>query len=243
MINESYNNCVDALIDEFGHDLVTSNEKTYNLTKEDLKRIYDVLNFTLFDNELKSIRLEYWPENLIVDKLNENAKKSGIFDKKTNEMPGAGVFSAVCKDVLDKDSNIIDIKIYDEIIMVNKAYMKNCIFIFAVAVLCHEMIHYYDRFTKEFHDKQLKASQTQVDFDSHKDQIFQEMMKEANEKGIHVVESLEGIPFKLANLNARYVLKNVIGEDEDCTTFVNANEHRYTMRAKGSHSFVFAEFD
>ena len=68
-------------------------------------------------------------------------------------------------------------------------------------------------------------------------------MKEANEKGIHVVESLEGIPFKLANLNARYVLKNVIGEDEDCTTFVNANEHRYTMRAKGSHSFVFAEFD
>lgn len=158
-------------------------------------------------------------------------------------MPGAGVFSAVCKDVLDKDDNVVDIKIQDEIIMLNKTYMSNCIFIFAVAVLCHEMIHYYDRFTKEFHDKQLKASQIQEDFDSHKDQVFQEMMKEANEKGIHVVKSLNNIPFKLANLNARYVLKNVIGEDEDCTTFVNANEHRYTMRAKGSHKFMFAEFD
>ena len=111
------------MIDEFGHDLVTSNEKTYNLTKEDLKRIYDVLNFTLFDNELKSIRLECWPENLIVDKLNENAKKSGILDKKTHEMPGAGVFSAVCKDVLDKDCNVIDIRIHDEIIMLNKIIM------------------------------------------------------------------------------------------------------------------------
>lgn len=96
---------------------------------------------------------------------------------------------------------------------------------------------------KEFHDKQLKASQIQEDFDSHEDQAFREMMKEANAECMHVVRSLEGIPFKLANANARYVLKNVIGEDEDCTTFVNANECRYTMRAKGSHSFVFAEFD
>ena len=73
LMTESYNNCVDALINEFGHDLVVSNEKTYNLSKEDLARMYDVLNFTLFDNSLKSIRLEYWPEDLIVDKLNENA--------------------------------------------------------------------------------------------------------------------------------------------------------------------------
>jgi hypothetical protein len=46
-----------------------------------------------------------------------------------------------------------------------------------------------------------------------------------------------------SNSNMRYVLKTVIGEDEDSNTFVNANEHRYTMRAKGSHMFTFAEFD
>ena len=28
LMTESYNNCVDALINEFGHDLVVSNEKT-----------------------------------------------------------------------------------------------------------------------------------------------------------------------------------------------------------------------
>ena len=49
--------------------------------------------------------------------------------------------------------------------------------------------------------------------------------------------------FKTANGNARYVLENVICEDEDSGTFVNANEHRYTIRAKGSHMFMFAEFD
>lgn len=243
LMTESYNNCVDALINEFGNDLVTSNDRTYNLSKEDLKRMYDVLNFTLFDNDLGFIRLEHWPEKLIVEKLNENNEKSGILDKKIHRLPAAGVFTGVCKDVIGKDGDIVDIDIYEEIIMLNKDYMSDCIFIFAVAALCHEMIHFYDRFTKEFHDKQLKASQTKEDFDSHKDQIFQEMMKEANRKGIHVVESLEGIPFKLANSNARYVLKNVIGEDEDCSTFVNANDFRYTMRADGSHSFVFAEFD
>ena len=68
--------------------------------------------------------------------------------------------------IVDKDGNVVDIKIQDEIIMLNKTYMSNCIFIFAVAVLCHEMIHYYDRFTKEFHNKQLKAFQLSYEFAS-----------------------------------------------------------------------------
>lgn len=242
-MDESCSKCVDALINEFGHDCVVSREYSYNLTKEDLKRIYDVLNFTLFKNDLGLIRLEYWPEGFVVDKLNENALKSGVFGKKISAAPCYGVFSAVCKDVLDKDGNIVDIKINDEIIMLNKTYLKDCIFIFAVASICHEMIHYCDRFTKEFHDKQLKASQTDEDFDSHQDELFQQMMKEANAQGINVVETLKGVPFKTANGNARYVLENVIGEDEDSGTFVNANEHRYTIRAKGSHMFMFAEFD
>lgn len=243
LMDESCSKCVDALINEFGHDRVVSREYSYNLTKEDLKRIYDVLNFTLFRNDLGPIRLEYWPEGFVVDKLNENALKSGDLDTRFDSAVCYGTFSAVCKDVLDKDGNIVDIKISDEIIMLNKTYLKDCIFIFAVASICHEMIHYCDRFTKEFHDKQLKASQTGEDFNSHQDELFQQMMEEANAQGVNVVETLKGVPFAKANENARYTLKSVIGEDEDRQAFVNANEYRCTIRAKGSHMFMFAEFD
>lgn len=243
LMDESCSKCVDALINEFGHDRVVSREYDYNLTKEDLKRIYDVLNFTLFRNDLGPVRLEYWPEGFVVDKLNENSVKSGDLETKFDSAPCYGAFSAVCKDVLDKDGNIVDIVISDDIIMLNKTYLKDCIFIFAVASICHEMIHYCDRFTTEFHDKQLAASQTKGDFDSHKDELFQQMMKEANAQGINVTETLNDVPFKTANGNARYTLKSVIGEDEDTQTFINANEHRCTLRAKGSHKFMFVEFD
>jgi hypothetical protein len=243
LMTESYNKCIDALINEFGHDIVTSRNFNYNLTKDDLKRIYDILNFTLFNNKLGLIRLEYWPEGFIIDKLNENAIKSGVFDQKISSIPCYGVFSAVCKDIVDKNGNITDININEEIIILNKTYLKDCIFIFAVASICHEMIHYYDRFSKEFHDKQLNASQTNDDFDSHKDVIFQQMMKEANEHGINVTDTLKNVQFKTANENARYVLERVIGENDDSQTHINANDNRYTMRAKGSRKFVFAEFD
>lgn len=71
----------------------------------------------------------------------------------------------------------------------------------------------------------------------------EQMMKDANAQGVNVVETLKGVPFAKANENARYTLKSVIGEDEDRQAFVNANEYRCTIRAKGSHMFMFAEFD
>jgi hypothetical protein len=242
-MSESHEKCIDALISEFGHDLVTSREYNYNLTKDDLTKIYSILNYTLFNNELGQIRLEYWPEGFIVDKLNEHALKSGVIDKKSHAAKCYGVFSAICKDVVDNRNDIVALDIRDEIIMMNKTYLNNCIFIFAVASICHEMIHFYNRFSTEFYEKQLNASKTNNDFDCHKDEVFQDMMREANAHGINVVESLANTPYKIANNDARLALKSVIGEDEDCTTHVNANDHRVTLRAKGSHMFTFIEFD
>lgn len=69
------------------------------------------------------------------------------------------------------------------------------------------------------------------------------MMKDANAQGVNVVETLNGVQFKTANGNVRYTLKSVIGEDEDMQTFINANEYRCTLRAKGSHKFMLVEFD
>ena len=82
LMSESCEKCTDALMSEFGYGIVTSSEFTYNLTKDDLERMYDVLNFTLFNNELGHIRLEYWPEKMIISKLNEHAEKVAYLTKK-----------------------------------------------------------------------------------------------------------------------------------------------------------------
>lgn len=243
LMTESHKKCVDALVSEFGRKLVYSKKYDYNLTKTDLKKIYNILNYTLFSNALGQIQLEYWPERLVVNKLNENALKSGVIGKQKKRAPCYGAYSAVCRDVLDKRGKIVDISISDDVIMLNKTYLKDCIFIFAVASICHEMIHFYDRFTDEFHNNQLKASQTGIGFDSHKDILFQHMMEQANKNGINVVETLANTPFELANSSARYALKNVLGEEDGSDTHVNAGYGRITIRAKGSHSFVFMELD
>ena len=43
-MNESYNIVIDALINDFGYDLVTSKEFNYTLTQKDLKKIFNILN-------------------------------------------------------------------------------------------------------------------------------------------------------------------------------------------------------
>ena len=52
-MNESiYNNVIDALISEFGKDIVLSREFNYNLTQSDLKKIFNILNLYLFENKI-----------------------------------------------------------------------------------------------------------------------------------------------------------------------------------------------
>jgi hypothetical protein len=54
MMDESvYNAVIDALIDEFGKDIVLSKAFNYTLTQEDLKKIFSILNRHLFGNQLK----------------------------------------------------------------------------------------------------------------------------------------------------------------------------------------------
>ena len=50
-----YNNVIDALIAEFGKDVVLSKEFNYTLTQQDLKKIFSILNKYLFDNKIKFI--------------------------------------------------------------------------------------------------------------------------------------------------------------------------------------------
>lgn len=146
-MNESYNAVIDALVNEFGHDLVFSRLSTYKLTDEDLHKIFNILNMHLFENKLNHVRVEYWPESRVVKTLNDYAMRSDAFEKQLDNAPCYGVHTAVCKDIKNSNGDIIDVKIYDDIIMMNSDYLQECVFIFAVASICHEMAHAYDRLT------------------------------------------------------------------------------------------------
>ena len=95
---------------------------------------------------------------MVVDKLQQNHIESEDYGEMVGSAPCYGVFSGVAKDIKDAKGEIVDVDVSKEIIMINKTYLKDCVFMFAVASICHEMIHYADRYTDEFHDKMVRSS-------------------------------------------------------------------------------------
>ena len=241
-LDENVNKTIDMLVDAFGEMRVFSHNYDYILTSEDLEKIYKLLNYSLFNNILGTIQLEYWPEAFIISKMNENSLKSGVFNSQVSSAQCYGAFSAVAKDIVGIDNNVMDIDIVEPIIMINKTYLKKCIFIFAVASICHEMIHYYDSFSKEFHLKYIEWKKHNTQFDQHKDKVFQEMLRIANEQGIDVEESLTGYPYAMANMKARCKLRNILDEDDEDVQIL-ATHDMLLMSAKGSNKSVFTVFD
>lgn len=80
----------------------------YVLTKADLKKMFIALNDTLFGKKLKLIRIEYWDEDCIVDKLNEYDIESGS-DATHTGADFYGVFAAVNKTVNRPDGTTINV--------------------------------------------------------------------------------------------------------------------------------------
>lgn len=171
IINESCSRVVDELEAEFGHDCVFSKLFEYVLTDKDIIRMFNILNRCIFDSKLKFTEMFYWPERLIVDRLNANNAESG-FDRAYSEVDIYGVFSGIAKCEKNNIGKVIDVKIVKPIVMINKDRLKNCIFIFAVSCVCHEMIHYYDSHTNEYVEKSIHSINSGSSFDSHEDIAF-----------------------------------------------------------------------
>lgn len=239
------NAVIDGLIAEFGEDQVKSASLSYRLNEKDMKTIFDVLNKTLFGGKLPPVRLRYVPEQLVVNQLNDNLLMSDIFDGRYDSANCYGVHTAICTDLKDRNGVIKDVVIDDDVILINSTNLRKCIFIFAVAAICHEMIHYYDRFSKEYHDLVLFASKTKTELeDTHDDLAFKQKMEEANQYGVQVVKCYnDSDNFVDINLKARYHLKSVIGESIDENNIVSKNSHSVIIRSNGSSKFFIAEFD
>ena len=213
-----YNNVIDALVDEFGKDVVLSKEFNYTLTQQDLKKIFNILNKHLFGNKIKFLPVVFWPVSKLVDKLNYHAKMSGDENEEIKNIKCIGVHSTICVPIVNDKNELVDIKFRDDYLIINSSKVKNVIFIFAVAAICHEMIHTYDyQYSNEAHDLALeweKNHKQRPDF--HNTKIFKNKMKEANDNGINVVPQLSSDESHVVdNIKARFVLKNTINEDEN----------------------------
>lgn len=241
-----YNNVIDALVDEFGKDVVLSKEFNYTLTQQDLKKIFSILNKYLFNNEIKFLPVVLWPMSKLVDKLNYHAKMSGPENKDIKSIECLGVHSAICTEVYDSNHEIIDVKIRDHYLIINSSEVNNSIFIFAVAVICHEMIHAYDHQTStEIHDMVLEWERFhEVEPAVHETEVFKRKMKEANDNGVNVVASLStDNTHKVDNIQARYVLENVIGEAENPDVEVIEGKQNLYFRNKKTGYGYFIHFD
>lgn len=83
-----------------------------------------------------------------------------------------------------------DLKLHDDIILLNSDYIDNRSISFLISCLCHEMIHYYDRLFGEFCDFTKFTIITKIKKDKHNTMTFETMKEKANNMGINVIQQI-----------------------------------------------------
>lgn len=80
--------------------------------------------------------------------------------------------------------------------------------------------------------------------DFHETTIFKNKMNEANKNGINVVKELsDDNSHMVDNIQARYVLQNVIGESENPNIKVLSSDHNLFIHNKKTGYGFFVHFD
>ena len=152
-MNESKSLILDALCQKFSKDFVKSPERNIILTPEICYEILDALNPVLFDGILDHIPIKCMSFDAIIKDCKQNDKLHGIHNYEYNVYESLGLFTTYIET---KDPTIKNIKFDDKliskdsIIYINYDKVHNTSFIFAVATLCHELIHYYDSLVGEY---------------------------------------------------------------------------------------------
>lgn len=82
------------------------------------------------------------------------------------------------------------LQLHDDVIILNTDYVQNKSLIFAIASLCHEMIHYYDRLFGEYCTYSKCAIITKSKINMHNTPTFENMKDEANNIGINVIQEI-----------------------------------------------------
>lgn len=169
LMNEAQSAILNALEKEFGKTIYDNN--LFIPTNNVMNKVFDILNATLFSNQLPKI-----------DVMCLSAEKiQNIFDK-NNHKRNANELHAVYFPLPDFTKiNFARKNQFPKIhyLMINTTTDYNMNFAFAVNSLCHEMIHYLDTIKGDlllkwkiaYDNKRLK------DFDEHKTRYIYEKRK------------------------------------------------------------------
>ena len=239
------NAVVDGLIAEFGYDLVTNTRSTYRLNDEDLEKIFLILNRHLFENKLKKPFLRYLPEQNVVNRINDNIIASEVFENDVEKAKCYGVFLSAALDDVNSSGKTIGVHFADDQIIINSTYLTKCVFIFAVASICHEMIHYYRRTLPGFDDQYFKESVGELEPEEpHDNEVFEQKMDEAKKYGINVIKGQgHNETYFDMNFGARNRLASVIGEKDNNNTIIVEKGGKCILRTKGSRKSCLIYFD
>jgi len=174
-----------ALSDEFEKSKLFSKTYKANFHEDFFKRCYRILNEHFFSSKLDEIPVYYRSDVEIRDFL---------IKRKSNQIKIPHHFLGTYSVILENDrktlrwTDVLDL--HDDVILLNKDHIESKSLIFAIACLCHEMIHYYDRLLGEYCDFAKYSIITGIDKNIHNTFTFEDMKDKANNIGIDVIQEI-----------------------------------------------------
>lgn len=190
-LDESKSPLLDAFAEEFGADVVFSNQP-FEMNDAIANRMFKILNDTLFDSKIPIVPVKYMSYDDICryDCQFYNKYKEPKDDEYVN--PPITIYGMHSAIVLNKtfkyDEPLMFAK--EEFIYLNSSKIKNTSFALNTASLCHEMIHAYDRFFGEYQDRYKAKFISNSELKIHDTPTFERKMKEANDNYIKVVKMI-----------------------------------------------------
>ena len=185
LIDEAEDQLLQALSDAFEKSKLFSKTYKGKFNEDFFRRAYDILNEHFFQSKLDKIPV-YYKSDADIRKFLVNRKN------KKQEIPE--LFFRTHSVLYDNDPKTLkwsdELILHDDVILLNKDHIEDKSLIFAIACLCHEMIHYYDRLFGEFCDFRKCCLMTGLNRNIHNTLTFEDMKDKANELGINVIQEI-----------------------------------------------------
>lgn len=195
IVNEAKTKALDFLEREFGHDRVFSSIPNEQFSQSLYKRIFRVLNATLFGNRLSPIVVALYTQ----DKFHDVLKKLG----QDNDLT---YYAAYIPQFSNDKSKVIR----ETMFMITDNGLLT--FMFIVNSICHELIHQYDIHFGDM--KNIIYNNKYIKGIEHKTRTFSQLMTLANMQGIKVMVTSKNTPIDILNQEAVQFTLN-LQEDEE----------------------------
>ena len=184
-MNEAEDQLLQALSDAFEKSKLFSKTYKGKFNEDFFRKSYDILNEHFFLSKLDKIPIYY--------KFDADIRKF-LINRKINKNDIPNLFFGTHSILYDNDPKTLkmtdELIIHDDVILLNKDHIEDKSLIFAIACLCHEMIHYYDRLFGEYCDFAKFTIITNIKKNIHNTFTFENMKDKANELGINVIQEI-----------------------------------------------------